>query len=141
MRLLLLDGSRLLASLVRRLVPPGVEIEEVLTFGDAMARLRERPPDAVIVNLGPADLPWRDLKSFCESQSPQIPVLFESCIHASSAEAGLGDLNHSAWFLTKPYDLHELRAALDRLLGLRGSARDSDHLLEPGVRPTRRPDR
>lgn len=115
LRVLILDGSRILVSLVRRLAPGPVELEEVAAFDEALARLRDDPPDALIVNVSPADLPWRQLKALCEDHTPKIPVLFESCVHESAIDAGIGDLNHSAAFLSKPYGLEQLRAELKRL--------------------------
>ena len=126
MRLLVLDGSPILASLVRRLAPEPFEIEEVRTFEEAMQRLREDPPDAAIVEVTPADLPWRSIKTFCRNHDPKIPVLFESCIHDGPIDAGIGNLNHSATFLRKPYDLPQFRAELERLFAasreIRGTA-------------------
>lgn len=140
MRYLILDGSRILGSLVRRLSPDEVKVETVGTFGEAMEVLRSNPPDAVIVNIGPADLPWQELKTFCRNHRPQIPVLFESCVYETPLDAGIGDLNHSATFLVKPYGLDELRAALDRLVHFEDEADELDMPLEfPVERP--RPDR
>lgn len=116
MRVLVLDGSLVLPSLVRRLAPEGLEIEEVSSFEGAVAILAANPPDAVIANLGPADLPWQDLKSFCQNHSPKIPVIFESCVYREPQEAGLDGLNHSAMFLTKPYSLEDLQKALRLLM-------------------------
>jgi DNA-binding NtrC family response regulator len=116
MRLLILDGSRILASLVRRLVPEEIEIEEVATFDEAMTCLREDPPDAVIADLGRADLPWGQLKSYCQEHRPKIPVLFESAIYGTSEEAGIGNLNHSASFLIKPSHLVDLKTQIQRLV-------------------------
>ena len=124
MRLLVLDGSRLLQTVVRHLAPNEVEVEEALSFDQAVSKLRADPPDALIVNVIPVDLNWHDLKSFCESHSPRIPVLFESCVYRSPEEAGLGALDDTASFLTKPYHVDELRAEIDRLLA---SARSQDH--------------
>lgn len=115
MRLLVLDGSLVLPSLVRRLAPEGMHIEEATSFESAVAILTANPPDAVIANVGPADLPWKDLKSYCQNHHPKIPVLFESCVFRGPQEAGLDGLNHSAMFLTKPYSLEELQKAI-RLL-------------------------
>ena len=56
------------------------------------------------------------LRAYCQAQKPPIPALFESCVHGSADEAGLGPLNHSAAFLQKPYPLKELRAQIDRLV-------------------------
>jgi len=122
MRLLILDGSRVLHSLIRRLAPAEVEIEGALTFEEAAASFRDDPPDAAIVNLTASDLPWRELKRLCQVHEPPIPVLFESCVYASSDEAGLGSLDESAGFLAKPYHLADLQNAIERLLLLAGSA-------------------
>ncbi|TNF72479.1 MAG: hypothetical protein EP299_09620 [Acidobacteria bacterium] len=124
MRLLVLDGSRLLQMVVRHLAPDEVEIEEAHSFDQAVGKLRTDPPDALIVNVIPVDLNWHDLKSFCESHSPRIPVLFESCVYRSPEEAGLGSLDETARFLTKPYHVDTLRDEIDRLLA---SARGLTH--------------
>jgi DNA-binding NtrC family response regulator len=120
--LLVLDGSRVLLSLVRRLAPEWVEVESVATFDDALKRFALRPPQALIVNLTPADLPWGELQRLCQKHNPPIPVLYESCIHHSPVEAGLGSLDGTGNFLEKPYSLEELRAEIERLVGLAGEA-------------------
>lgn len=117
MRLLVLDGSLVLPSLVRRLAPEGLEIEEAASFERAVAILSADPPDAVIANIGPVDLPWQELKTFCQNHEPTIPVLFESCVYTAPTDAGLDGLNQSALFITKPYSLDDLRRAI-RLLVL-----------------------
>lgn len=116
MHLLVLDGSRVLPSLVRRLAPPGVDVEFAATFAEARLRLEQSPPQAMIVNLTPAELPWQELQRLCQGHSPPIPVLYESCVHHSPGEAGLESLNHSGRFLEKPYSLDELRSEIQRLI-------------------------
>jgi DNA-binding response OmpR family regulator len=116
MRLLVLDGSQVLHSLVRRLAPEGVAVERAPTFDRAIALLVGNPPDAVMVNIGPADLPWQRFQGFCQSHSPKIPVLFESCIYRDAAEAGLDALDPSAQFLAKPYSADLLKAQIERLI-------------------------
>ena len=116
MRLLVLDGSLVLQSLVRRLSPEGLRVEEATDFERAIAILASDPPDAMIVNIGPVDLPWRRLQAFCQYHTPKIPVLYESCVYQDADEAGLDSLNHSAYFLRKPYSLEQLRTALSRLV-------------------------
>ena len=116
MDLLVLDGSLVLPSLVRRLAPPGTAVESAGTFEEARQRLKERPPQALIVNLTPAELPWQELQSLCQGHSPPIPVLYESCVHRTPDEAGLASLDHSGRFLEKPYSLDELRDELLRLM-------------------------
>ena len=115
MRLLVLDGSRVLPSLVRRVVPRGTDIVEATSFDHAIDLLTMDPPDGVIVNISPVDLPWQRLKSYCQQHDPAIPVLFESCVYNEPSEAGLDDLNQSSYFLPKPYSIDDLRLAL-RLL-------------------------
>lgn len=117
MRLLVLDGSRVLPSLVKRLADDGLVIEEAESFDKAVAILAANPPDAVIANVGPSDLPWQELKTFCQNHSPKIPVLFESCVYREAEDAGLDDLDHSAMFITKPYSMDDLKRAI-RLLVL-----------------------
>lgn len=116
MRLLVLDESRILVSVVRRIAPSCVDVETVETFEAAWRVLQDRTPDAVIANVGPSDLPWDAIRNYCQKHDPKIPILFESCIHRSPAEAGLGPLNHNAVFLQKPYPLDELKTQLDRLV-------------------------
>ena len=116
MHLLVLDGSRVLPSLVKRLAPSGVDVESAATFEEARRRLQKRPPQAMIVNLTPAELPWQELQSLCQEHSPPIPVLYESCIHHSPDEAGLGSLGGGGRFLEKPYSLGELRQEILRLM-------------------------
>lgn len=116
MQLLVLDGSLVLPSLVRRLAPQGVDVESAATFDEARLRLRQRPPQAMIVNLTPAELPWQELQSLCERHSPPIPVLYESCVHHSPDEAGLALHNPSGRFLEKPYSMEKLRNEIQRLI-------------------------
>lgn len=145
MRLLVLDESQVLVSVVKRVVPTCVEVETAGTFEAAWHLLRQRTPDAVIANVGPNDLPWDSMRDYCQRHDPQIPVLFESCVHRSAAEAGLGPLNHNATFIRKPYPLEELKAQIDRLvreaLETRGQpepcAQDDDLLVD---NPAQHPD-
>ena len=118
LRLLVLDGSLVLRHLVERLVPADVEVESADTFEQANSVLCGHPPDAVIVNLGPSPLPWREIQSCCQEHEPPIPVLFESCVYATPEEAGLDEINGTASFLSKPYPMEKLRAEIERLVNL-----------------------
>ena len=128
MHLLVLDGSRVLLSLVRRLAPQGVKVESVATFDEALKRLVLRPPQAMIINLTPSDLPWAELQRLCQKHSPPIPVLYESCVYRSPLEAGLGSLDGTGNFLEKPYSIAELRSEIERLVEMAavGSRPDPD---------------
>ena len=115
MRFLVIDGSRILPALIERLAPDGVEVEMASTYDEAKCTICGRHPDAVIVNLGPAELPWQELHECCRTQSPPIPVLYESCIYHSPDEVGIGCLDEDCAFLAKPYSVAELRFELERL--------------------------
>lgn len=116
MRLLVLDGSRVLLSVVARLVPEGVKVESVRTLSEARRRLSEHPPEALIVDLSPARLPWREMQKLCDQHIPPIPVLYESCVFHSPAEAGLAALSPSGRFLEKPCPIARLRHEIEWLV-------------------------
>jgi len=116
MRFLVLDGSHLLVSLIQRILQGKVDLEEVSTFEEALRALEQHPPEAVIANIGPDGLPWRQFQDVCQGHSPKIPVLFESCVFHSPEEAGLGPLNHSCFFIEKPYHTSDLKEQLERLV-------------------------
>jgi DNA-binding response OmpR family regulator len=117
-RLLVLDGSLVLRHVVARLVPSDVAVESAATFDEAWRVLTQRPPDALIVTLGPSDLPWRRIQRRCHESDPPIPVLFESCVHPTPEEAGLDAIDGLSSFLGKPYPASQLRSEIDRLLRL-----------------------
>lgn len=123
MRLLVLDGSSVLRNLVMRLVPNGVEVETAATFDEARSRIEGDPPNAVIINVTPSDLPWRGIQALCHDHEPPIPVLYESSVWDNPSEAGLEDLDGHSHFLKKPYSAAELRSNLLRLIEL--AARES----------------
>lgn len=134
MRLLVLDGSRILRRVVERIVSAEVEIESAETFDDAHREICDHPPDAVIVNLGPSDLPWHEIQRCCHEHNPPIPVLFESCVCRTPQEAGLEELDPYSAFLPKPYHAQELRDHIERLLRL-ASGEKADPAVD-STRPT-----
>ena len=116
MRLLVLDGSRVVAHLVRRLVPADVVVDCVDSFDLALQELQNHTPDAVIVDVTPAALPWGRFQEICYQHVPPIPVLYESCTCQDPSEAGIGDLNGNSAFLTKPYHAEDLKSHIFQLL-------------------------
>lgn len=118
MRLLVLDGSKLLPWTVRRLVPADVEIEIAASSVDALRVLRDHPPDAAIVNVDPGGPPWQEIGRLCLERRPPIPVLFESNVFRSASEACV-ELRRGVAFLPSSARTPELRGALDRLLAVR----------------------
>jgi len=116
MRVLVVDSSGLLPWVVRHAAPPGVDIDAANDLAGAERLLHERPPDAVVVSVPPAHLPWCSFQHRCATARPPIPVLYESYLHASAAEAGLDPGDGYAAFLPKPAAGERLRRALVELL-------------------------
>lgn len=134
MRLLVLSGSRVLPSVIARLAPAGVEVEASSSFADASRRLRDHPPEAMVVNVRPASAPWGELRDLCEHHDPPIPVLYESCVFHDPADAGLGQLGRNGHFLEEPYTIEQLRSEVEWLVGeaeqhLHAAREDEDGLL------------
>lgn len=120
MRLLVLDPSHILAWIVRH-EHPELEVDEAADFDQAARRLAEWPPDAALVSLPPASVPWRDFQRRCSGHHPAVPVLYESCLPVERVAAGLEEGDGWAEFLLKPASRAELAAALDRLLAAAGT--------------------
>lgn len=115
MRLLVLDDSPLLEWTVVRLCPPGTELAIARSLDEARRLLLEASPDAAVVSVPPADLPWSGFQRLCATRRPPVPVLYLSCLYGSTAEAGLDDVAGQE-LLRKPVGRADFEAALSRLL-------------------------
>lgn len=121
MRLLVVDQSLILQWLVRHEFPDGLEIASAQSLQEAEALLAAdapQAPDAAVVSLPPARLPWREFQHRCAAHVPPIPVLYESCIDADASALGLEPGDGYAFFLKKPAARSELRSALLALLAV-----------------------
>lgn len=121
MRLLVVDQSLILQWLVRHEFPDGLEIASAQSLHEAEALLAAdapHAPDAAVVSLPPARLPWREFQHRCAAHVPPIPVLYESCIDADASALGLEPGDGYAFFLKKPAARSELRSALLALLAV-----------------------
>ncbi len=122
-RLLVLDESPLLAWTVERLCPPGTDVASAHSLDEARQLLEEAPPDAAVVSVPPASLPWSDFQRLCATHRPPVPVLYLSCLFESTAEAGLEGAAGRPEVLRKPAGKAEFEAALGRLLDAAREAR------------------
>jgi DNA-binding response OmpR family regulator len=129
LRLLVVDSNQLLGWQLRHELPPGVELDVVADLGEAERRLRDDPPDAAVVSLPPAELPWREFQHLCATRTPPVPVLYESCVFRCSTAAGLDERDGYAAFLAKPASRRELARELDLLLSAASAGR-APHKLE-----------
>jgi len=116
LRLLVLDECQLLAWMVERVSPPGTEVVGLTSFDDARRALLENPPDAAVVSLTSAHLPWLEFRQLCASRRPQVPVLYESCMFSSVEDAGLEPAPGDTRFLRTPASRADLEEALAGLL-------------------------
>jgi len=123
LRLLVVDSNQLLGWQLRHELPPEIELEVVGDFSAAERHLREAAPDAAVVSLPPAELPWRLFQRLCAAHRPPVPVLYESCLFASAEAAGLDSEDGYAAFLPKPATRSALSRALAELLSAAGAAR------------------
>jgi hypothetical protein len=121
-RLLVIDQSGILPWLVER-AAPGVEVEAVTCLEQAERVLRHHPPDAAVVSMPPATLPWRDFQHLCATLEPPVPVLYESCVHDDAAGVGIDPAEGTALFLRKPAPRGALRGALRGLLEIAAARR------------------
>jgi DNA-binding NtrC family response regulator len=122
LRLFVLDENQLLAWMVEHLSPPGTEVVGFTAFDDARRALLENPPDAAVVSITSAHLPWREFRELCASRRPPVPVLYESRIFSSAEEAGLEPDQSHALFLRTPAPIAEFAEVL---AGLLDAARDA----------------
>ena len=72
MRLLVVDQSRILQWLVRHEFPDGLDIASAQSLDEAERILEALPPDAAVVSLPPAELPWRAFQHRCAAHVPPI---------------------------------------------------------------------
>ena len=123
MRLLVLDDSPLLAWTVARLSPAGTVVTGARSLDEAIRLLEEAAPDAVVVSVPPATLPWPGFQQLCASRHPPVPVLYLSCLFESTTEAGFDPKAGRLELLRKPVEKVEFEAALGRLFAAAREAR------------------
>lgn len=115
MRLMVADGSQLMARLVEKLVPEDVEVVEVGRLAEAREVLEALQPDAAIITIAPSHGDWNQLVGLCRSEVPPVPFVLCSTLDRGPLDEL--DLPESAVaLLTKPVRLCDLRNALARLL-------------------------
>lgn len=120
--------------MVEQLCPPGTEVLKLGSFDEARRVLLECPPDAAVVTVGPAHLPWREFQQLCAGHTPPVPVLYESCVFSSAEEAGLEQDQGHALFLRTPAPMADLEGAMARLLNAAREAKSHLGLSESGAK-------
>ena len=109
------DDSELRRLLSAGLVEEGFEVEGASTGARALMRVDERPPDALIIDIGLPDSDGRDVCQALRARGIDVPVLFLTARDAlpdrlSGFRAGGDD------YVTKPFALAEVAERLRALL-------------------------
>jgi two-component system response regulator MprA len=123
--LLLEDDAQLRELLARALQEEGFAVTGAGSGGEAMARVRERPFDALIIDIGLPDADGRDVCQALRAAGVQAPVLFLTARDAmpdrlSGFSAGGDD------YVTKPFHLAEVSARMRALVKRGGTELVSD---------------
>ena len=115
MRVLVLDHSGILPWLVEHTAVAPIEIRAARSGEEAERIVREEHPDAAVVSVPCADLPWAQFQRLCASQEPPVPVLYESSVHGSLQEVGVDASAGTKLFLHTPAPRAQLEHALAAL--------------------------
>lgn len=118
-RVLIVDGSSLMAWLVAQVAPPDVEVVHATSLALAEEILDRAPPDAAIFNVTPAPIEWRSLFERCSRHVPPIPFLCCSVLDGPDV-VDLGISCADADYFSKSLSVAELR---ERVLTLVDRAR------------------
>ena len=109
------DDTPLRDVLVRTLKAEGFAAAGVASARELLERVRERQPDALVIDIGLPDADGRDLCQALRARGINAPVLFLTARDAltdrlSGFNAGGDD------YVTKPFDIEEVLARLQALL-------------------------
>ena len=113
--LLVEDDLELRELLARGLEHEGFAVVGARTGSEAMQRVRDAPPDALVIDVGLPDADGRDLCQALRARGVQAPVLFLTARDAMSDRLS-GFAAGGDDYVTKPFHLAEVAARLRALL-------------------------
>jgi two-component system, OmpR family, response regulator len=114
------DDQELRGLLARGLQDEGFAVEGVRTGAETMRRVKEGPPDALIIDVGLPDSDGRDLCQALRARGVQVPVLFLTARDAMSDRLS-GFAAGGDDYVTKPFSVAEVAARLRALLKRAGT--------------------
>jgi two-component system response regulator MprA len=115
------DDDQLRDVLVRSLRAEGFEARAVATAHQLLETVSERPPDALVIDIGLPDADGRDVCQALRAQGLNMPVLFLTARDALSDRlAGFSAGGDD--YVTKPFDLEEVIARLQALVRRSGAS-------------------
>src|SRR4051794_7384642 len=107
--LLIDDDPAVVPEQVRLAFPRATSrVEVACTGGAGLERVRNDPPDVILLDLGLPDLPGLDVFQQIRAMDARIPVIFVTM--AKTADTAIEAMKRGAFdYLFKPLDLAELR--------------------------------
>ncbi len=126
-RILIVDDEpsirRVLAAHLRR---DGYEVDAAENGADAIARLETGPYQLVVTDLKMPEIGGLELLAWCRAELPELPVIIitaHGTVHSAVEALKLGAHD----YVTKPFDLAELRNVVGKALALRAKAGSGTH--------------
>lgn len=125
------DNPDIAVSLQDLLAHDGYTVHTADTCAGALAELRARRFNAVLLDLTLPDGDGLDVLATVHRSDPQLPVIIVTA--STATEKTVGSLTRGAFaYLTKPYHREELRQTLRRAIGIKelaAKAQRAEHLL------------
>ncbi len=120
------DDPDILLGLQDFLDHDGYEVSVAGTCADALSRANEHRYNAVLLDLGLPDGDGSSVLRRLQESQPQLPVIILTAY--TSTDRTVGSLTQGAFaYLTKPYNREELRAVVQRAVGVQALAAKAEH--------------
>lgn len=104
----------------------GYQVSVAMTCAEALAQTRQHHYNAILLDLGLPDGDGSSVLITLQQQQPQLPVIILTAY--TSTDRTVGSLTQGAFaYLTKPYNRDELRAVLQRAIGVQALAAKAEH--------------
>ena len=104
----------------------GYQVNVAMTCAEALAQAQAHHYNAVLLDLGLPDGDGSSVLLTLQQQQPQLPVIILTAY--TSTDRTVGSLTQGAFaYLTKPYNRDELRAVLQRAVGVQALAVKAEH--------------
>jgi DNA-binding NtrC family response regulator len=117
--LLLVDDDEALLEVLFELFSQEYECHTAATAEEAFKLLGSRQYDLVVTDISMPGMSGEDLLGFIKANSPRTPVIFISGSRDREVARRLR-VKGAAGFLSKPFDLAEIRERVAQALGSRG---------------------
>lgn len=104
----------------------GYEVSVAGTCAEALTQANQRRFNAVLLDLGLPDGDGSSVLKSLQERQPQLPVIILTAY--TSTDRTVGSLTRGAFaYLTKPYNRDELRAVVQRAVGVQALAAKAEH--------------